>query len=335
LAKLAVYDRSRRWVDDGFASAAAALAARCNMDRGVARHHVDVARKLRRLEGMRRALAAGEISRQHVSVITRAHTPERAEALEQLEPQLVEIARRVPPRGLREVVERVTDAIDGDDGASADEARYRRRRLHLSRSLEGMVYIDGVGDPESGAIQPTAITAEMERDCQANDPRTTEQRRFDALTNLCRRALDRGEVGTIRNARPHVSVVVDLAELEGRTPAVCAEVRNDAAHWGHVPRATLERLLCDCSPTRIIVDGPSQVLDVGRTTREISAALFNALVVRDEHCQERGCTRPWWECQVHHKWHVTAGGPTNLENTELLCWHHHRHRHQQLQRAGP
>jgi hypothetical protein len=40
----------------------------------------------------------------------------------------------------------------------------------------------------------------------------------------------------------------------------------------------------------VITDGPSNILDVGWATRNVSNAQWNALVVRDEHCQEPGCT---------------------------------------------
>lgn len=31
--------------------------------------------------------------------------------------------------------------------------------------------------------------------------------------------------------------------------------------------------------------------------------------------------------EAHHKWHWEHGGPTDLDNLELLCWEHHRERH--------
>ena len=37
----------------------------------------------------------------------------------------------------------------------------------------------------------------------------------------------------------------------------------DAAHGQRLSRTTLERIMCDCSITRVITDGPSNVLDVG------------------------------------------------------------------------
>ena len=73
--------------------------------------------------------------------------------------------------------------------------------------------------------------------------------------------------------------------------------------------------------------GQSEVLDLGRATPTVSPAQWKALVARDRHCQAPGCRRPPADCQAHHKWHWTCGGPTDLDNLELLCWHHHRQRH--------
>jgi hypothetical protein len=38
-------------------------------------------------------------------------------------------------------------------------------------------------------------------------------------------------------------------------------------------------------------------------------------------------------CQAHHVVHWTRGGPTNLDNLRLLCWNHHRERHNHDARA--
>jgi 5-methylcytosine-specific restriction endonuclease McrA len=89
----------------------------------------------------------------------------------------------------------------------------------------------------------------------------------------------------------------------------------------------LDLLLCDCDVSRVIMAGKSDVLDVGRATRTVTTAQWKALVVRDRHCQAPGCDRPPEACQAHHIVHWTRGGPTNLENLQLLCWHHHRRRH--------
>ena len=43
---------------------------------------------------------------------------------------------------------------------------------------------------------------------------------------------------------------------------------------------------------RVITDGPSQVIDVGRQTKVIPKGLWRALVARDGGCVAPGCDRP-------------------------------------------
>jgi hypothetical protein len=326
LKKVAAYDRSGDWSADRFLNAASALRATCRMDQGVARGHVELARKLKDLPQVAAAFEGGEISQRHVAVVANSCTPERAGAIAEVEAELVDVARQHTPKQLGGVVRYLVDAIDGDGGAVSDEALFERRRHHMSATLDGMVAYDGICDPEAGAIHSAAINAEMERDHVEHDPRTPAQRRFDALTNLLRRSLDRGEVGESRNVRPHVTVVVDLDELPG-APELVARVRAERHHNGHLSAATLERLTCDCDISRVITAGRSEVLDVGRATRTTPPAIWKALVVRDQHCQAPGCDRPPASCQAHHIVHWTRGGPTNLQNLQLLCWNHHRERH--------
>jgi len=190
-----------------------------------------------------------------------------------------------------------------------------------------MVARNGLYDHEAGAIHLAAIKAEMERDYQENDTCSPAQRRADAHTNLMRRSLDRGDVGSSRAVRPHITFVVDLDELPSATNEVVAQVRSEARRNGHLSAVMLERLTCDCDFSRVITAGRSEILDVGRATRTISPAMWKALVVRDRHCQGPGCDRPPDSCEAHHVIHWARGGPTNLENLQLLCRHHHRHRH--------
>ena len=187
--------------------------------------------------------------------------------------------------------------------------------------------------PKPAEIHEAAINAELARDLRANDPRTLSQRKADALTNLLRQSLDRGEVGSSRAVRPHISHVVDLADHPGATPALIDLIRAQRRHAGRLSAATLERIMCDCDLTRVLMNGPSEVLDVGRATRTISPALWKALVVRDRHCQAPGCDQPPERCEAHHGVPWSHGGPTCLENLKLYCWHHHREKHTEESRA--
>ena len=63
-------------------------------------------------------------------------------------------------------------------------------------------------------------------------------------------------------------------------------------------------------------------------TRTVPRGLFNALVLRDQHCRYPGCDRPPDWCDAHHIHHYANGGPTTLDNLTLLCTRHHHHCHQ-------
>jgi Domain of unknown function (DUF222)/HNH endonuclease len=79
---------------------------------------------------------------------------------------------------------------------------------------------------------------------------------------------------------------------------------------------------------------PTQPLEVGRTSRVVSAAQRAALVVRDGGCAVPGCDRPPAWCEAHHLVHWLHGGPTDLENLALVCRAHHRAVHEGGWRLG-
>lgn len=116
-------------------------------------------------------------------------------------------------------------------------------------------------------------------------------------------------------------MVVELEDLEqGRGGRVVDGPSLDGAG--------VSRFLCDCALHRVVMAGGSPVLDYGMSTRTIPAPLWNALVVRDEHCRFSGCARPSVWCEGHHVVWVTHNGPTDLSNLVLVCSRHHHVLHQ-------
>lgn len=326
--ELAEYVRSEEWRAESYVSAAAAVGAACRMDPGVVSAHVHLARKLEKLPVMADAWRSGEISARHATVITNGFTPKRAAEMSGVEDKLVDVARMETPKILAGVVGRLTDAIDGDGGAESEEARRARRRYHGSRSIDDMLNVNALYDPESADIHEKAIQAELERDQRANDDRTMPQRRADAVTNLFRQSLNSGLVGTSRAAVPHITYIVHLDGPE-HEPLISL-LRTERQHHGRLCAQTLQRIQCDCDVTRIVMTGVSEILDVGRATRTVSAAQWKALVARDRHCQGKGCTQPPERCQAHHidPWGPPYNGPTDLDNLKLYCWYCHRDQHQ-------
>jgi hypothetical protein len=188
--------------------------------------------------------------------------------------------------------------------------------------MDGMEAIDGLADAQGAAVLRTAIDAL----CRPlpGDTRTPAQQRFDALVELARRQLDRGELPTAGGERPHVGVTIPLETLEARAGAPAAELE-----WCNQPISgeAARRLACDAQISRIITDGASQPLDVGRATRTIPPALRRAVIARDKGCTAPGCDRPPAWCDVHHIIHWIDGGPTALWNLRLLCPLHHHDEH--------
>lgn len=114
-------------------------------------------------------------------------------------------------------------------------------------------------------------------------------------------------------------VTVDLPALTGSGPGRCE--LQDA---GAISPEQARRIACDAGVSRVVTAGPSQVLDLGRRTAVVPAALRRALVVRDGGCAFPGCGRPPGWCDAHHVVHWADGGPTALANLVLLCRPHHR-----------
>jgi hypothetical protein len=333
LEQVAAFDRSEEWRAAGYYSAAAALADVCRMDKGVASVTVKLARKLEKLPLVADAFATGAISERHASVIADAATAERMAEFSNLEAEFVDVARKCPPKELAAVVRYVTDAMDGDGGAGAEDRMFQRRRYQQSRTLDNMLAIDGFLDPESAGLHESAMQIARDRDEREAESRTPGQRNADAVTMNMRQWLELTGADTPDHVRRNFVFVVDLAETPGIGPELIAVARSERRRDGHLSEATLERIACDGNLSRVIMFGKSEVLDVGRTARVATNAQFRALIARDRHCQAPGCKEPPTRCQAHHTWHWTRGGPTDLDNLVLLCWHHHRQQHLEDPRA--
>ena len=189
----------------------------------------------------------------------------------------------------------------------------------MRRTPWGTSSLDGELDAEGAATLDTALDAVMQPPRGPALLRSPAQRRAEALVELARRVLDGGELPCNGGERPHVSVTVPLVALESRTRASGAVLEWAGPIGGEAAR----RLACDAAVSRIITDGRSEPLDVGRSTRTIPVALRRAIVARDRHCIFPGCDRPPPWADVHHFVHWADGGETSLENCGLCCRPHH------------
>jgi hypothetical protein len=99
--------------------------------------------------------------------------------------------------------------------------------------------------------------------------------------------------------------------------------------WGGaILRATLERIGCTAHIVRLVTDGPSRVLNLGRARRLASPAQKLALAARDKGCIFPGCDRPPGWTDAHHFQPWAHGGATDLDGLGLFCRFHHRLLHE-------
>ena len=124
-----------------------------------------------------------------------------------------------------------------------------------------------------------------------------------------------------------MTVVIDMNDLPGSTRELVDAIRTERRYRSSLSRSTLDRIMCDCEITRVLMAGESEVLDVGRATRTVGRAQWNALVARDGGCTTPGCNAPPERCEAHHRRRWGEGGPTEINNLELKCWRHHREEH--------
>jgi hypothetical protein len=309
---------------DGHLSISSWLADRHRVAPSTAAARVRIARALDAMPGTAEALSAGEISESAVGLLASARDAS-PEAFARSEETLVDAARALPVGELRRVVAYWREAADTQAAAEEEERRFERRRLHVSPSLDGMVRVDGDLDPETGQTLVTALRAVQDAEARRGpDPRTPAQRRADALGEVCRRWLDSSDRPSVAGERPHVVVTVDLEALEGRVGR-----RREFEDAGPITSETARRWACDANVARVVTDGRSMPLDVGRRTKVVPMPLRRAVAVRDGGCRFPGCDRPPGWSDAHHVRHWADGGPTSLANLVLLCRPHHRVVHNQ------
>jgi hypothetical protein len=93
--------------------------------------------------------------------------------------------------------------------------------------------------------------------------------------------------------------------------------------------------LTDADVERVVFDGPSRVVDLGRRRRFFTGGARRAIELRDQTCQGFACDAPAGRCHVDHVLPWENGGPTDHDNGQLNCPHHHRQRHKRDRSPPP
>lgn len=323
-AAVSEYDAAELWDVDGSTSMAAWLRIHGGRTQREASRMAATARKLRSLPGVRAAWEEGTLSGGHVDAIAAIVTHRTLELFAEHEATAIEA---IAERGVEQAVTWLRDWQAHaeawlDSGSPDPEPEPEpKRQLYLSPLLDGRGRLDADLDPELLALLRTALRLAMGPYTAGDEATTPAEARADALHTIVQHYLDHQTTKAGGRHRPHLNVIVTLADLVGNGPGRTLE--------GTVlDAATIKRLACDAGIHRVITDGKSSILDYGRTTRTIPPAVYTSLVVRDWGCRFPGCDRPADWTEAHHVVPWEEGGPTCLPNLVLLCSRHHHRIHQ-------
>ena len=293
-------------------------------------------------------VAAAEVVRRFLDRLAPTVDRDAVEAAEEL---LVDRAPVVGIDGLGRLVKQLEAHLDPDGVKPREDELRARRSLAIWEDAAGMINLRGAFDPVNGApiklAIETLVGAELHRardakrsfgairdddgvrgnaeaaDAAVAEERTIAQLNADALADLARCALSSADAPP---ALRSVTVVarIDAEALEsGRGHATVDGIDQP------VSAASARELAASAGTTTMLLGGPGQVLDLGRSARLFTTAQKIALAERDGGCAWPGCRRPPSHTQAHHiAWWTRDRGRTDLSNGILLSSHHHHRVHQ-------
>lgn len=354
------------WAATGSRSPVAWLTAHTRQSRSGASAAIRVGRALRSMPVTAASSEAGALGSAKVALLARCRTPEVAEAFDANETELVETVQGLSVDATRLYLDAWKMRALADGGGDEAMEDHDHDEFHISPTFGGHHAVNGGYCATDGAILTGALDAEIDawhrQGRLEGDTRTRSQLRAAALISI----LERGIESTTRNGdvRPLVIGVVDLDVLMGHSPSEPAHEaatdhpsaegasqgsfesvgsepgdavatalgpigRCELHGVGPVPVETIRRLLCEGDVCRVVLNGDSQPLDVGRRHRVATVDQWRTLLaISGGHCEWPGCDAPADWCQVHHFIPWDAEGLTDIENLGFVCSQHHRAVHE-------
>ena len=302
-------DKTRWWDYEGYNTAADWIRFNCHMTSHAVWNAFAVGATETEMPATMQAMRSGEIGFAHVSTMARTAS-EVGGAFD--EDKLLPLARTNSPGKFFHKCVHYQHSVNASAYNRDQEQLAEERGLRLNTAQDGCLVIRGLLDPIGGAAVRAALEP-LAKPSGAHDDRTRPQRFADAFVELA-----------MGDKPANVQVTATIETLKGLAGAAAGEMEFSLP----ISANSVQRMACDCSVTRVLLNQESVTIDVGRSKRILSGALRRALVTRDQHCQWPRCERPASWCDGHHLVHWINGGETNLDNVVLLCRRHHRMVHE-------
>ncbi|MFD7076301.1 DUF222 domain-containing protein [Nocardioides sp. NPDC059952] len=250
------------------------------------------------------------------------------------EEALVGYATEFDPTRLRRLGRRILDLIAPEIAEAEEARRLAAEEAHARKKTRLTMRRLGDGTTRISAVVPDAAADRLGTNLEAfasprrDDGTRTEtgeylpyDRRLGRAFCQMLEAIDPQRLPIHGGDATTVIVTIDIDQL--RTEAGVAQVVGGSP----ITAAEARRLACTASIIPAVLDGESEVLDLGRKERFFTAAQRRALLLRSATCEAEGCDIPGTWAEAHHWIAWAQDGATDLDNAALLCSHHHHRAH--------
>ena len=324
--RLRQHGAAETWAIDTLDAVAAEVAAAQAISLGLANSYVRFARAMHeRLPLLGMVLSAGDVDyRLFQTVVYRTDLITDPDTLAVVDGQLASRAGRwtsLSQGKLAREVDRIVAKAD-QDAVRRRKERVEERDVSVTDSGDGIASIYGTVFATDGHLLAQRLDALAATVC-ADDPRTVNQRRSDAMGALAARADSLGcqcgnsdcPAGKKRASNVVVHVIADQATVEGRSDAPGYLVGGDDL----IP-ADLVAALAASAKVRPLFNPADAPPEPGYVP---SAKLAEFIRCRDLTCRAPGCDVPASECDIDHVIPYAEGGLTHASNMSCKCRKHH------------
>jgi hypothetical protein len=298
---------------DGAPSTAAWLRTRAEMREGDAKSAIAAGAACEVLEEFGEAWRAGNVSTVSARLVAAARVDGQDDLYRDYERFFLKHARHGDVKLVRKVC-----AQYRDEARAAAGIGHTPDTLTMGMTPRNRMVVHSELTGTGAEVVATALHAYVDPPSE-DDDRTEAQRYAAAFVRIAEVALEYAPKG--RRSRANVTYTLHTNH-DGTIDRVVG------AFTGPIPREQLERLLCDCTVSRVVLGPDSRPLDVGRAQRTPPPSMRRAVIARDDGCRYPGCNRPPGWTDAHHVKHWTKDGITATDNLVLLCDHHHTVVHQ-------
>jgi hypothetical protein len=266
------------------------------------------------------AMRDGEISHSHATAIMSFLPKLDTDTRDVAERELVKVAKVSDPGTLNRTLREMTDRLCLDETAEERAVRqYEGRWLKLTETFQGMTRFEAMLGPVQSAVVRTALTSLSGKNGEL-DERHIGQRRADALVELARMAMNTGGIPETAGEPTQCVIATDIEDL--RRDLQPGDTTRSPLNGTPITPDTARMMACDAGIIPIVMNGRSEVLDLGRASRTRTRAQRKAAKIRaGGRCEAPKCQTPIERCDLHHEHHWARGGRTDLANGIYLCAH--------------